>query len=64
MNHAFVVTGMTCSHCERAVDQALKSVDPQAHIKIDLPTGKVDVQSVQSREALAKAIVDEGYAVA
>ena len=56
---------MTCGHCERAVQQALHGVDAQAHIQIDRPANKVVVQSEHaSREALAAAIAEEGYAVA
>ena len=64
MNQTFDVKGMTCSHCERAVTQAVKSVDPAAEIKIDLASGKVEVQSAQPRAAIAKAIAEEGYPVA
>ena len=28
----FTVTGMTCGHCEKAVVQAIKAVDPQADV--------------------------------
>ena len=64
MNQTFSVQGMTCGHCERAVTQAVQSVDPQAQVKIDRPAGKVEVQSTQPREAIARAIADEGYEVA
>lgn len=64
MNQTFSVQGMTCGHCERAVTQAIKSVDPAAQVKIDRTTGKVDVQSDQPHEAIEKAIAEEGYAVA
>ena len=64
MNQSFQVQGMTCGHCVRAVTEAVKSVDPQAEVKVDLATGKVDVQSQQDRTALAKAFQDEGYQVA
>ncbi len=60
----FNVTGMTCGHCERAVTKAVKSVDPQAEVKVDRTTGRVDVQTTQPREAVAKAISEEGYGVA
>ena len=63
MNQTFQVAGMTCGHCEKAVTRAIKQVDPAAEVAIDRAQNKVDVQSEQSREALAKAIVDEGYAV-
>ena len=63
MNQNFNVQGMTCGHCERAVTQAVKQVDPQAEVKIDRASGKVDVQSTQPRENLARAIAEEGYTV-
>ena len=65
MQYTLEVQGMTCGHCERAVQQALHGVDAQAHIQIDRPANKVVVQSEHaSREALAAAIAEEGYAVA
>lgn len=64
MKQTFTVTGMTCGHCERAVTQALKQADPQAEVKIDRSQNLVEVESGQAREALAKAISEEGYAVA
>ena len=45
MNQNFHVQGMTCGHCEKAVTQAVQSVDPQAKVTIDRPTGKVEVQT-------------------
>jgi copper chaperone len=63
MNQSFDVQGMTCGHCERAVTQAVKTVDPTAEVTIDRPAGKVQVQSEQPREAIIRAIADEGYAV-
>jgi copper chaperone len=63
MNQIYNVQGMTCGHCEKAVTQAVKSVDPQAQVAIDRAAGKVEVQSSQPREAIAKAIAEEGYAV-
>lgn len=64
MNLSFTVTGMSCGHCENAVTQAVKSVDPQAEVKVDRLNGKVDVTSGQSREAIVAAIIEEGYGVA
>ncbi len=63
MNQIFNVQGMTCGHCEKAVTQALKQADPSAEVKIDRSANKVEVESDQSRETLAKAISDEGYSV-
>lgn len=64
MNQTFTVTGMTCGHCERAVKSAVQQLDPAAEVRIDRSANRVEVNSAQSREALAKAIAEEGYAVA
>jgi copper chaperone len=64
MNQSFDVQGMTCGHCEKAVTQAVQSVDPQAKVTIDRPAGKVEVQTTEPREAIARAIAEEGYPVA
>ncbi len=64
MNQTFQVTGMTCGHCEKAVTRAIKQIDPAAEVVIDRAQNKVDVQSDQPHEVLAKAILEEGYAVA
>ncbi len=64
MNQTFSVAGMTCGHCEKAVTRAVKLADPLAEVTIDRSSGKVEVTSKQPRELLAKAIADEGYAVA
>jgi copper chaperone len=61
--YTFEVSGMTCGHCEKAVTRAIKQVDPAAEVVIDRARNKVDVQSEQPREALAKAIAEEGYIV-
>lgn len=64
MHQTFTVTGMTCGHCEKAVTRAIQDADPQAQVTIDRSQNKVDVESTQPRETLAKAIAEEGYAVA
>lgn len=64
MNHIFTVEGMTCGHCEKAVTKALLALDADAQIVIDRTANRVTVDSRQNREALAKAIADEGYRVA
>ena len=64
MEHVLQVSGMTCAHCERAVQNAIAEVDAQAQTSIDRASGKVVVQSEASREALSQAIQEEGYTVA
>lgn len=60
----FTVTGMTCGHCEKAVQKALLQADPQAQIQIDRNANHVAVDSALPRQQLAEAISQQGYAVA
>ena len=64
MKQVFDVQGMSCNHCAKAVTQALQQLDPQAQVQVDLAGKKVEVESTQPRQALAKAIATEGYTVA
>lgn len=64
MNQIFTVEGMTCGHCEKAVTKALLSLDAEAKVLVDRTQNKVEVDSEMPRDALAKAIADEGYRVA
>jgi len=63
MNQIFIVEGMTCGHCEKAVTKAVLAVDAQAKVVIDRTQNTVQVASEKPREALAEAIADEGYRV-
>ena len=64
IQQTFTVQGMTCGHCERAVQTAIKTLDPQAEVKIDRAQNLVEVNTAQPREAVAAAIREEGYSVA
>ncbi len=64
MKQVFNVEGMSCNHCAKAVTQAVQQLDPQALVQVDLAGKKVEVESSLAREAIAKVIADEGYAVA
>jgi len=57
------VTGMTCGHCEASVTNAILDIDPNAVVRIDRASGRVEVDSASPREALAAAIAEEGYGV-
>jgi len=63
MNQIFTVEGMTCGHCEKAVRQALQALDAEAKITIDRQQQRVEVDSPVARDALVKAITEEGYRV-
>lgn len=63
MKQQFNVQGMTCGHCEMAVKRAIVQLDPNAKVLIDRAQGKVEVESEQTREALAQVVKEEGYQV-
>jgi copper chaperone len=60
----FTVAGMTCDHCVRAVAAAVTRRDAEAVVRVDLATGRVEIDSQAPRAELAAAIVEEGYAIA
>jgi copper chaperone len=61
--HVFLVDGMSCQHCLKAVIQALQHRDADALVDVDLPSGRVTVRTRLSREAASSAMAVEGYVV-
>lgn len=63
MQHLFFVSGMTCGHCEKAVNKAVQAMDANATVRIDRPASRVEISSDLTWDTLAEAIVREGYGV-
>jgi copper chaperone len=59
----FQVNGMTCGGCARSVTNAVKGVDGQAKVDVDLATKLVTVETTAQARAIADAIEAAGYAV-
>ena len=57
------VLGMTCGHCASAVTKAVKAVPAVQDVSVDLQAGEVSVKGEPDREAVRRAIVEEGYEV-
>lgn len=58
------VTGMDCQGCVKAVEKAVKRVDPNAQVIIDLPTGLVSIDTVKDGRAdFETAITRAGYGI-
>ena len=55
------VNGMTCGHCEKAVSQAIKSVDANAVVDIKRNENQVIVETAIAAETILTAIAAEGY---
>jgi copper chaperone len=58
----FEVKDMTCGHCASTITKALRQVDAQAKVSIDLATHRVAVEPTEADEAmLREAIAEAGY---
>ena len=57
----FHVENMTCGGCAQGVTKAVRSVDPDAGINIDLDTRLVDLKSPISQTAFATALATAGF---
>lgn len=58
------IQGMSCGHCVKAVEEALRSVDGVEVDRVEI--GKATIRyddSKVNREAVAAAVEEEGYPV-
>lgn len=55
------VEGMTCGHCQRAIERAVAALGGTAGV--DLAAGTVEVEGVADAAAVRRAIEVEGYRV-
>lgn len=59
----FHVAGMTCGGCARSVTNAVKGIDADATVNVDLATKLVAVDTKAEAGAIADAIRKAGYDV-
>lgn len=57
----FTVNDMTCGHCASRVTQAVKSVDDQAKVTIDVANKTVRIEGAGDIDAIAAALTEAGY---
>ncbi len=55
---------MTCGGCIKAVTRAIQSADPNALVKVDLPTQSIELQTVLSTSEAQLLIEDAGFPIA
>lgn len=60
----FEIEGMSCDHCVRAVREALEGVSGAVVKNVEIGRAEVDAGPEATRERLADAITQAGYAVA
>lgn len=55
------ITGMTCAHCERAVQTALEAVPGVSSVRVDRNAGSATVSGDAAVADLVAAVAEEGY---
>lgn len=59
------VKGMTCGHCERAVEEGLSALPGVEHVRADRETSRVIIDTTPgatvTEDALREILEDEGY---
>jgi copper chaperone len=58
------VQNMTCGHCVSAVTRAIKALEPQADVQVDLSSRRVRVEGATPAGDLIKALDQAGYPAA
>lgn len=57
----FEIQSMTCGGCAGRIARAIKGLDAQAKIEVDMPTRTVRVDTTEDRASVTAALVDAGY---
>lgn len=57
----FNVQDMTCNHCVGAITRAVKEVDADATVEVQLAEKRVNINSSIAAAELAEAIKEAGY---
>jgi copper chaperone len=55
------VPDMTCGHCVATVEKAVKTVDPNASVAVDLGTKTVSIESQVASDTFIASNADAGY---
>ena len=55
------ITGMTCGHCVKHVEQALRQVPGVTAVAVDLASGTARVEGAADPAALVAAVEAEDY---
>ncbi|MEV6642654.1 heavy-metal-associated domain-containing protein [Amycolatopsis sp. NPDC051371] len=59
----YTVTGMTCGHCARSVEEEIRGLGGVTGVTVELATGAVTVSSAESLSAadVRGAVEEAGY---
>ncbi|TCN31403.1 heavy-metal-associated domain-containing protein [Sinorhizobium americanum] len=57
----YKIEDMTCGHCARVVEGAIRGVDSAAAIKVDLGKKEVSIETAANKTAISDALRAAGY---
>ncbi len=57
----FHIENMTCGGCVRGVTRAIQAIDPNAEIKADPPSRKLEVITTATQEQVEAALEEAGF---
>ncbi len=57
----FKVEGMTCGHCQKAVEAAIGQLDGVQSVRVDLKAGEAKVVGHVNDQTVIAAVEDAGY---
>ncbi|WP_130805554.1 heavy-metal-associated domain-containing protein [Senegalia massiliensis] len=64
MQKTLTVKGMSCGHCQKAVEESLKSLEQVTNARVDLASKTAEVEGYKlNDDDLKKAVTDAGYEV-
>ena len=55
------VPDMSCGHCVKTIEGAVKGIDATAEVRTDLATKTVTIESKAAAAAISQALDDAGY---
>ena len=61
MSTTLTVEGMSCTHCEQNVADALRGVDGVTDVHVDREVGSATVEGEADADALVAAVDEAGY---
>ncbi len=61
---SFSIPDMSCGHCVKRVEEALKSVPGIAEVHVSLDDKKAEVEGDFERDLAVEAVKEAGYTVA
>ncbi len=57
------IPDMSCGHCEKTIREAVKEVDRDARVTVDLNSRTVDIETARPRDDVSGAIAKAGYTI-